>query len=75
MAVSSNTTDIKLQIQIETGETKNGKAVLKNLNFSKIKASATNEELFAAGSAIAGLQTKTLADINAVSTHVLTENI
>lgn len=73
MAVERLTTDLKLQVRVETGDTKNGKAVLKNLNFNKIRADATREELLAAGEAIAGLQSLTLSEIRSIDTGTLTK--
>lgn len=71
MAVDRLTVDMKLQVQVETGDTKNGKAVLKNLNYNKIRADATKEELIEAGEAIAGLQSLPLSAIRNIDTGTL----
>lgn len=73
MAVTSTITNIKLQIQVETGDTKNGQPVLKNLNFNRIRSDANADQLMEAGKAIANLQTMTLSNINSISTNNLTE--
>lgn len=74
MAVTKTLTDIKLRLVLETDETKNGKAVTKNWNLHKINPSATDEQLFAAAEALAGLQTLTLSDINTVESNTLSSD-
>ena len=53
MATTSKTIDMKLQVRVE--DASSGTSKVKNLNFSKIKVSATTDELYAAGNAIASL--------------------
>ncbi len=73
MAAIKTIVDAKLLVVVETGETKNGRALTKNLSFSKIKTDATGEELLAAGSAIASLQTRTLSGIKVNEAYTLAE--
>lgn len=72
MATNRTTTDLKFLVEVETDETKNGKPVTKNLSFSKIKLDATDDQLMAAGQAIAGLQTHTLSGVNVREDSALT---
>ena len=51
MATTSKTIDMKLQVRVE--DASSGTSKVKNLNFSKIKVSATADALYAAGNAIA----------------------
>lgn len=74
MAVTRTTTDVKLLVEVETDETKNGKAVTKNLSFSKIKLDATDAELLTAGTAIAALQTHSLSAVNVRDDSTLSES-
>ena len=53
MATTSKTIDMKLQVRVE--DASSGTSKVKNLSFSKIKVSATTDELYAAGNAIASL--------------------
>ena len=46
MATTSKTIDMKLQVRVE--DASSGTSKVKNLNFSKIKVSATADELYAA---------------------------
>lgn len=75
MAVQKTTTDVKLLVAVETDEMKNGKPVTKNLSFSKIKLDATDDELMAAGKAIANLQTHALSSVNVRTDGKLAETV
>lgn len=74
MATAKNIKGIKLQVRVENGSTSSGTTKLKNLNFNKIKLTATDDELYEAGKAISELQTLPLSDIRTVATNELTEN-
>lgn len=54
MAIQNTLVDIKPQIRVE--DTSTGE--MKNLNFTRIKCAATNDELYAAANAIAALQSR-----------------
>ena len=54
MAIQNKLVDMKLQIRVE--DTSTGETKVKNLNFTRIKCAATNDELYAAANAIAALQ-------------------
>jgi len=71
MAVTKTLTDVKLQLRLESETTKNGKVVTKNLNLHKINPSATKGQLFAAGEALAELQTLALSGIRTIDTSKL----
>ena len=75
MAAVKTTKDVKLLVEVETEETKNGKPVTKSLSFSKIKLDASGDELLAAGQAIANLQTYTLAGVNVREDSMLTAGV
>lgn len=53
MAIQNKLVDMKLQIRVE--DTSTGETKVKNLNFTRIKCAATNDELYAAANAIAAL--------------------
>lgn len=72
MSISKAMKDIKLQIRLENGTNASGSAKYTNLNLNKIKLTATDEELYAAGQALSELQTLPLSEIRTVSTHELT---
>jgi len=74
MTVTKTLTDVKLQLQLETETTKNGKAVLKNLSLNKLNPSATKEQLFTAAEALAGLQTLALSGIRTIDTSELSSD-
>ena len=73
MAASKEIYDTKLLVVVETGETKNGKAVTKNLSFSKIRVDATGEQLLAAGAGIASLQSHALSTLRVNELYDLKE--
>ena len=66
MATKKNLVNVKLQVQVEDDST--GSTKLKNLSFSKIKLSVTDEELLTAGNAIAELQTRNLSNVRSIVT-------
>ena len=73
MAAIKTIVDAKLLVVVETGETKNGKALTKNLSFSKIKTDATGDELLTAGTAISSLQSRTLSGVKVNEIYTLAE--
>lgn len=73
MAISKATKGIKLQVRVENGSNASGSAKLQNLNITKIKLTATDDQLYAAGLALSELQSLPLSDIRTVSTQELTD--
>lgn len=71
MATTSKTIDMKLQVRVE--DASSGTSKVKNLNFSKIKVSATADELYTAGNAIASLQSRPLSSLRTVATSDLAD--
>lgn len=71
MSTTSKTIDMKLQVRVE--DASSGTSKVKNLNFSKIKVSATSDELYAAGNAIASLQSRLLSGLRTVATSDLAD--
>ena len=69
MAIQNKLVDMKLQIRVE--DTSTGEMKVKNLNFTRIKCAATNDELYAAANAIAALQSRPLSGIRTVATGCL----
>ena len=52
MAVERTIKNLKLQVTVEDGTTSSGAKKEKNLNFNKIKLTASDEELYEAGKAL-----------------------
>lgn len=81
MAIQNKLVDMKLQIRVE--DTSTGEMKVKNLNFTRIKCAATNDELYAAtndelyaaANAIAALQSRPLSGIRTVATGDLADAI
>lgn len=71
MATIKKLSDVKLQVRVE--DDSSGSTKVKNLSFSKIKMTATDEELLAAGTAIADLQSRPLTGVRSVVTGDLME--
>ena len=71
MAIQNKLVDMKLQIRVE--DTSTGEMKVKNLNFTRIKCAATNDELYAAANAIAALQSRPLSGIRTVATGDLAD--
>ncbi len=72
MAAEKAINDVKLQIRVENGTSSTGAKAIKNLNFTKIKLTSTDDELLNAGQAIAGLTDYALSGIRLVNTYDLT---
>lgn len=73
MAAAKNMTDIKLQVIVENGTTASGKKATKNISFNQIKLTASDNELLAAGKAVAGLLSTGLSGMRLVNTYDLTD--
>ena len=74
MAVERTIEKLRLQLRVENGTSATGSVVLKNVNFNQIKETATDDQLYAAGTALASLQTQTLNDIRLLATISLTSD-
>ncbi len=66
MATKKNLVDLKLQVQVE--DDSSGTTKLKNLSYTKIKLTASDEELLTAANAIAELQTRNLSNVRSMVT-------
>lgn len=73
MAATKSKTDSKMLIRVENGTTTSGTKAVKNLSYSQLRVDATDDQLMAAGKAIADLQTKPLTGIRVVETYDMTE--
>ncbi|WP_416178094.1 DUF1659 domain-containing protein [Dialister sp.] len=75
MAAVKSMTDLKLLVVVENGTTASGKKSTKNISFSQVKLTATDEELLAAGNAVAGLLSTNLSGLKLVNTYDLAESV
>ncbi|RBP88812.1 uncharacterized protein DUF1659 [Cytobacillus firmus] len=57
-------TDSKLRLVFETGLNTQGKPIHKSKTYSRVKQSATADQLFSVGQAISGLCSYPLAEMN-----------
>ena len=64
MAVDKVFMSCGLGICVNTGMTEAGKAVLKTIHFSGVQSAVTDQELYDAGVALAGLQKHAMQSIN-----------
>ncbi len=71
MAAKKTVIDMKLQVRVE--DESSGTLKYKNVSFSKVNFAATDEQLLAAGNAIAELQTRNLSGVRTVVTGDLAE--
>lgn len=71
MAAIKTRIDTKLGISLDTGETKNGKAVLRSVTFSKVKNDATADQLLAAGNALGTLSKGDLDGVKVSEVYTL----
>ncbi|MGI6614471.1 MAG: DUF1659 domain-containing protein [Dethiobacteria bacterium] len=73
MAVTVNPLSSRLQLQLMTGSTPEGKPILRTRSFSNIKTDADNEDLLLTGQELAGLQQHQLEAIKRVDEVELLE--
>jgi hypothetical protein len=72
MAVSKNVSDVKLRLRFPNGLTSGGKAKYKTVNLSNVKLDVTDEALYEAGNAYAGLVNGELESVSRVDVSDMT---
>ncbi len=65
-------TSSTLQINFKVGQTTKGVDQLKNEKFTKVKAEATNDDIFAVGSEISGLYAYPLVSLVRIDDSLIT---
>lgn len=73
MAIITKEAGTKLLIKVENGLTPGGKTAYAQRSFAEVNSAITNEDLYAVGSGIAGLQANALSAIQRQSTVTLAE--
>lgn len=63
MAAVKTKVDTRIVLGLDTGESKNGAAVKRSYTFSKVKLDATDDQLLAAGNALASLRKESLDSV------------
>lgn len=71
MAVKNTPYDLVLQVRLDNGTTSTGKSAVKNVNFSNVKLTATDQQLYDAGTAAASLLSRSLLGIHKIDTRDL----
>lgn len=71
MAVVKTPLGSTLRLIMETGIDPNGKPIMKNRNYSNVKPTATDQELFDVGTLLVSLQEDTLSTIQRLDGAVL----
>lgn len=66
MAISKKVSDVKLQFRFENGTNSYGQTKYKTVSLSNIKLNASDEQLFDAGTAYAGLTAQVLGGLSRV---------
>ena len=72
MAVKTTINDLVLKIRLENGTNANGSTAVKNVNFSNVKPDATAQQLYDAGTAVAGILSLPLVGLQRITTDDLT---
>jgi len=73
MAITATNNDSKIKLGLNAGTDENGKEIVKSKTFSKVKADATNEDVYAATTAISNLQTLPLMSVKRINEVELRE--
>lgn len=75
MAVVTNQSNSKLKLVLNAGLDENNKDIIKNKNFSNVKAAVTNEDLYNLGVAMSELQSYSLMSVVRYEEYELLEQI
>ena len=75
MAITAVAQDSKLKLSFDGGLDGDGKAIVKSKTFSKIKAAAVNDDVYALATSLTGLQEKPLLSVRRIDEVDLTEII
>ena len=73
MAIITKEVSTKLLLKVENGQTPGGKTAYAQRSFADVNPAITNEDLYAVGNGIAGLQANALSAIRRQSTVTLAE--
>ena len=73
MAIVTKEVSTKLLLKVENGQTPGGKTAYAQRSFADVNPAITNEDLYAVGNGIAGLQANALSAIRRQSTVTLVE--
>ena len=73
MAIVAKEASTKLLLKVENGQTAGGKTAYAQRSFAEVNPAITNEDLYAVGTGLAGLQTNALSAIRRQSTVTLAE--
>ncbi|RKD32320.1 DUF1659 domain-containing protein [Thermohalobacter berrensis] len=74
MAVTSTVQSSKLRIQLDGGVDGDGKQIIKSKTYSKVKTTATNDDIYNVATNLAGLQTYPVYAVKRIDEVELTES-
>lgn len=75
MAVVTNQSNSKLKLVLNAGLDENNKDIIKNKNYSNVKAEVTNEDLYNLGVAMSELQSYSLMSVVRYEEYELLEQV
>lgn len=75
MAVNAVSQDSKIKLNLDGGVDQNGKQIVKSKTYSKVKATATNEDVYSVATALTGLQKLPVVSIRRIDEVELVESI
>jgi len=73
MPVITNPVGSRLQLRFMVGQDAQGNPIYRSRSYSNVKPAASDDDLFAVGNALAGLQQHTLDEVRRISEYVLIE--
>lgn len=73
MPVTVNPLSSRLQLRLVVGQDDQGNPVYRTRSYANVKATASDDAVFAVGSALAGLQQHDLEEVRRVNEFVLVE--
>ncbi|MTI65555.1 MAG: DUF1659 domain-containing protein [Firmicutes bacterium] len=73
MAIEANSKDSKFRVGFNAGVDEDGKEIIKRKTFSKVKSQATNEDIYAITTSLAGLQERPLVSVSRIDEVELRE--
>ncbi|WP_069650378.1 DUF1659 domain-containing protein [Caloranaerobacter ferrireducens] len=75
MAVNTVSQDSKIKLNLDGGVDQNGKQIVKSKTYSKVKATASNEDVYSVAIALTGLQKLPVVSIRRIDEVELVESI
>ncbi|NMB41404.1 MAG: DUF1659 domain-containing protein [Firmicutes bacterium] len=73
MAVITHPLGSRMQLRLTVGQDDEGNPIYRSRSYSNVKPMASDDDVFAVGNALAGLQQHDLKEVRRINEHILIE--